>query len=583
MRARRRKDRGTRSILERSPLSVARFARVLALAAALAAAVLLRGAAPARAKAPAPPDRLRAAIEAFSIDSLFAHLERLGSDAMAGRGTGTPGGDAAADYLAARLREYGLRPMGGDGTYFQRIPMRGSFPLPESRLEIARGDSIRSLALGDDYLLYTMGEETHVPRPAPLFFAGYGIVAPEYDYDDYYDRDVEGAIVVFLEGEPPSEDPDYFAGAFPTIHSHPEWKQRVAIARGARGSVMIPARRGPDSPSWEERRSDFAFEHVTLPYDVPRNLNVVVREGPARLLFERSPHTLEDVFEMHRTGTMRSFPLAASMSFRGAFRERDFLASNVLGLLDGRDPLLRETCLVLSAHYDHLGTGPSADGDSIYNGVVDNAIGCAGLLEIARVLAVSGRKPLRPILFAFLTAEEKGLLGARHYALHPAVPLSRTIAAVNVQGLAIFDEFEDVIGIGAEYSTIEDVLAETAASFGLAVSAASSEHYVREAFARSDQFAFAQAGIPSVLVVEGVRGRRIGEEGMLGSLAAWTRERYHTPFDDLSQPIDRSAVLLHGRVILSLAFSLAETYAPPQWKAGSEYARARLRSIAEGR
>jgi len=369
----------------------------------------------------------------------------------------------------------------------------------------------------------------------------------------------------------------------PTIHSLPEIKQRVALSRGARGSVEIPSRREPSERAWEDRARMFAFEHVTLLYDLPRNLNVLLREEPARLLFRGAPDSLEEIFEMDRNGTIRSFPLRARISFRGVHREREFFANNIAGLLEGTDPLLRETCVLLSAHYDHLGMRPAADGDSIFNGVVDNALGCAGLLEIAEVLARAPIPALRPILFLFTTGEEKGLLGARHYCAHPVVPLHRTIANINVQGLAIIDAFEDVLGIGSEFSTIGEPLEAAASALSLSVSRTSSVVLAREAFARSDQLAFAQAGIPALLIVDGVRYRSYSEEEGIRRFIEWGRERYHTPFDDMSQPMCGEAVLQHGHVILATAGALANTFALPQWKPGSLFARARLHSIAEER
>jgi Zn-dependent M28 family amino/carboxypeptidase len=526
---------------------------------------------------------VRAALDAVSEERILAHAARLGSDAMEGRGTGSPGEDSAAAYIAGELRRIGLRPMGDDGSFFQRVPMRGSVPLSESRLEAVCADTSALFTLGEDYLLYTLGEETLIPQPVPLVFAGYGIVAPEFDYSDYQEMDVEGRVVVFLEGEPPSDDPAYFGGAAPTIHSLPEIKQRAALARGALGSVMVPSTRAPEAATWEKRARNFAFEHVTLLTDIPRNMNLVLREEAARLLFRGVPYSLDEVLEMDRSGTIRSFPLRSRIRFQGAHRERGILASNVAGLLEGSDPLLGKSCLLLSAHYDHLGIGPAVDGDSIYNGIVDNALGCAGLLEIAEVLARGPVPTLRPILFLFTTGEEKGLLGARHYCSRPAVPLHRTIANINIQGLAILDVFDDVIGIGSEYSTLGGHLDAVAAELGLSVSRTSSVHLAREAFARSDQLAFAQAGIPALLITDGVRYRGYSEREGLRRFIEWEKERYHTPFDDMSQPMSGEAIVQHCRVVLAAAGALANTFTPPQWNEGSEYARARLRSIAEGR
>jgi len=557
--------------------------RLFGAAASLAALFpLLVAATPVRAVDDLPPE-IRASLERLSADRLWEDAARLAADDLCGRGTGDPGGDAAADFLAGKMAEAGLLPAGEGGTYFQPVPMHGGRPLPDGRLEIHLPDTTLSLAVGGDFLLYTTGAATIVPEPAPLVFAGYGIVAPEYDYNDYQNVQAEGAIVVMLSGEPPSNDPDYFAGEAPTLHSHPEWKQRTAIARGARGTILIPVAREGGGEPWADRRRDFSFEHVTLLQDVPRGLDVLLRPENAPLLFRHAWYSWEEIREMDRASAIRSFPLHVEASFRSDFRERDFVARNVIGRIEGRDPLLKDSHVLLSAHYDHLGVGPPLDGDSIYNGMVDNALGCAALLEIARVLGESERPPLRSVVFLLVTGEEKGLLGSRHYCAHPAVPLSSTIAAINVDGLAITDTFDDVVGIGAGLSTLGAHLRRAADRLGLAVSPIPPFFLAGEAFTRSDQLAFALAGVPSILVMEGTRYRNLGPERGTARFLTWGFTRYHTPFDDADQPIHRPAMLLHCGIVLALAGELANTYTPPQWLPGSEYVTARLRTLAERR
>jgi hypothetical protein len=461
--------------------------------------------------------------------------------------------------------------------------MHGGRPLASSRLWLEGPWGVDSLILEQDYLLYTMGDKTYTPHAAPLVFAGYGIAAPEYDYNDYQNLDVDGRIVVVLSGEPRSDDPDYFDGPLPTRHSSSFTKQQQALARGARGSILVPIEEERTQRSWNTWQHMFAFEHVTLAYSPNRNLNVLLNPERAASLFHGSDIDWRTILDMERQGTLRSFPLAVRAGFVGGFEERDFVASNIVGAITGNDPLLRDSWVLVSAHYDHLGVGPAVQGDSIYNGLVDNALGCATTLEIARTLSSGNPGPRRSVAFLFTTGEEVGLLGARAYCLRPSVPLSRTIANVNVDGIAIFDTFDDIVGVGAEISTLQTHLENLAADLDLILSPVPERIVDSEAFARSDQLAFAEAGIPSILVMEGSRYRHLAPAEGRARFVRWGQERYHTPFDDLRQPVDRDAVLQHSRVLLALVESLADTFTPPQWLPGSPYVNARLRAVAEGR
>ncbi|MBR9978543.1 MAG: M20/M25/M40 family metallo-hydrolase [Bacteroidetes bacterium] len=526
---------------------------------------------------------VRAAMQALSVDTLLRHAAWLADDVRQGRGTGSEGTRAAAQYLAAQLERLGVVPaMDADG-YHQTFPLHGSMPLEESRLLLHTPDGEEELRLWDDYLLYKTGAQTFIPRPVRLMFVGYGIIAPEYDYNDYQNIDVTDAIVVYLSGEPLSADADYFEGPTSTVYSIPEMKQRIAFSRGARGSIMLPLPRVDRGYTWENWKRIFSFEDVTLPITVPSHLSALMSLEAAVRLFDGADWSLADVLEMDERNRIRSFPLYMELSFAGSFRERDFLTSNVIGMLPGSDPLLQDSWVIVSAHYDHLGIGPPMQGDSIYNGFVDNALGCAALLEFARIFSHEKWRPKRSILFLFTAAEEKGLLGSQYYCAHPVAPLYKTIANLNVDGLAILDEFDDVIGVGAEYSTLHMHLQRLAGELDLRVSALPPDFTLLDAFAASDQISFAQAGIPSILVMEGNAYRHLGSAEGYRRFIAWGRERYHTPFDDAGQPVHRAALLQHTRILTAFLAGLANTFEPPQWLRGSRYINARLQSLAEER
>ncbi len=519
-----------------------------------------------------------AAIGEITAQGIEQHVVVLGSDTFEGRAAGSRGGDRAAAYLAAELARLGVEPIGDDGGFLQQVPLSGSRPLPGSRLVISSLGEEQVLVLGRDYLLVTTGEQTLLPRPTPLVFVGYGIIAPEFDYNDYADVDVCGKVVVFLEGEPSSDDPDYFGGGERSVYSAVETKIRIALSRGAVGSVLVPA--GGSSTEWARRRRSYAFEHVTPASSVPRHLSLILHPSLASGLFAEALYDYPAVLEMERTHTVRSFHLPVQIEFVGDFETRSFLAPNVLGVIRGSDRRLRDTFVVVSAHYDHLGIGPPEDGDAVYNGVVDNALGVAGVLEIARVVASVDPAPRRSVIVLFTTAEEEGNLGSSFFLDHPPAPLPDLVADINVDGLAFFEPFDDVVGIGGELSDLGELLGQAARPLGLEVAATDDTMWGHEAFVRSDQSAFADRGVPSILVSEGLRWRSTEVDEAAWRMATWFATRYHTPKDDLEQPLDFEASRQLCQAILALVLVVADAPRAPEWRPGVPYAYERLLSLA---
>lgn len=535
-------------------------------------------------------NNLQQALTRLDTQEIQRHMSYLASDALGGRGTGQPGGELAAIYIANELARMGIQPFGDTPAradddafgYLQQIPMHGSYPLPSSQLTLHTSEAKHRLALQQDYLLYTSGAQTFIPKPVPLVFVGYGIIAPEFDYNDYQSVDVANKVVVYLNGEPPSTDPGYFDGEAETMYAHPDNKRRMAIAQGARGSILIPNPR-TDQISWQHWVHDFSFEMISLAYSPASHLSLVINHNTAKMLFSGTVYDLNDIFRMDRDQTITSFELKSGLSFKGEFNEREFLAANVIGLLEGADSVLKDEYIILSAHYDHFGIGPAVAGDSIYNGAFDNAAGVAGVLEIARVLSQMEAPPQRSIIFLFVTGEEAGVLGSIYYTEHPRVPLHRTMANINVDGLAMFDEFNDIIGVGAEMSTLEDHLKWVAAELNLTVSKIPPQFALSEAFVMSDQIAFAKAGIPSMLVSEGLHYKNTTYEAGLQRMIDWGRDIYHSPFDDLKQEINLAAARQHCQLLLALTCSLANTAQAPEWRPGVPFLITRLQTIAEKR
>jgi len=523
-------------------------------------------------------------LNSISSDNISRHVHFLASDSLEGRGTGQPGGNLAAKYLESEFGKMGLKPTGNDNSYYQYIPMHSSIPLRSSQLDIFIGDDKIPFFLGEDYLLFTSGEQTYLPMPVNMVFAGYGIHAPEFDYNDYHSINVEGKIVVYIEGEPESEDPDYFSGQVPTIYSLPESKQRLAFAKGAAGSIMIPSEIYKYSLNWQTLHHQFSFEDVVLAYTVSSSFNIKINPIAAEILFSESGYNIDEIYEMHRSGRMKSFALESKLSFKGTFRERDFLSANVIGMIPGSDSKQMDSYLIVSAHYDHLGIGPAIDGDSIYNGVLDNAIGTAVMLEIARSIIEDEIKPARSIIFIATTGEEKGLLGSAYYVQNPVKPLHKTIANINIDGIALFNDFTSMVGVGSEHSTLKNYLIAALDKFGLRISKIPDEFYQFDAFNKSDQVMFATAGIPSILVLEGPDNKHLTYDEVINGMIDYNIYHYHKPSDDLNNiVIDYEAAGQHAEVLKELILSIANSNEEPEWNEGSSYINARLRSIAEKR
>jgi Zn-dependent M28 family amino/carboxypeptidase len=278
---------------------------------------------------------------------------------------------------------------------------------------------------------------------------------------------------------------------------------------------------------------------------------------------------------------MRSFDLKTKLSFKGEFKRRDFVASNVIGLIEGSDEELRDSYIIVSAHYDHLGIGEAVKGDSIYNGVFDNAAGTAAVLELAKVFASKSIRTKRSIIFLLLTGEEKGLLGSIYYTDHPIKPLYKTIANINIDGVASFDIFKSIVAVGSEYSTLKNNIEHSAEKMNLSIVPIPSQFVESESFNRSDQIAFANAGIPSVLVLDAPDYVNISKTDAIEKFIYYNQNVYHTPFDDLQQPINYDAVNQHLELLFDIIYSLANSESEPEWNSGAPFINARLRSKAE--
>lgn len=498
--------------------------------------------------------------DARSAERIKAHITFLADDLLQGRETGTPGFDIAAAYVASQLAQIGVKPGAADGSYFQSVPMSGFRSADEGKLLLTpTGGAATPLVFGEDYVpgRNPLSPTTHVS--APLVFVGYGVVGG--DRDDYAGLDVKGKVVVALAGAPASlqtEERAYYASG--------RTKRLAAEARGAVGflSINTPADevRRPfdgsarDWKSWGVTWRDGAGKPFSPAGSAPALASISVKG--AQKIFAGARHSFADVIKAAEAGTPPRFVLPASLDATLNTELKTVESANVVGLIPGADPKLKNEVIVLSAHLDHVGVTSPVNGDSINNGAMDNASGVATTLEVARAFT-EGKPPRRTLMFLLNTGEEKGLVGADYFARNPPTTLP-IVANVNLDMPVLTYDFTDVVAFGAERSTLGPAVQRAAARSGVKLSA---DPMPQEGlFTRSDHFRFVEQGVPSVFLMTGFANG--GEE----AFTTFLREHYHKPSDDLTQPIDYAAGAKFAAINYEITRELADADQAPSWNKG---------------
>ena len=510
----------------------------------------------------------------YSQDSsnIKKHLNYLGSDLFEGRGTGSIGGELAAKYIAINLNKYELTPMGYENTFYQYIPMHGSKATEDSKIVIV-SDKADTLNIKDDFQFYHTGGRIFTPNEISTVFVGYGITADEYEYDDYKNINVEGKVVVYFEGEPSSDNPKYFKGELPTNYSFADTKQKIALSKGAVGTIQIPNYSCKSEIDWEKLTQEYYFEDISLAYLPTPLFSILLNPKSAPKLFNNAKYSFVEIQNMCRNGKCESFELLSKLLLKTKYKRRDFVSPNVVGYLKGSDEKLSNEYIIVSAHYDHLGVGFPVQEDSIYNGVLDNAIGVSALMELAKMFSKNNFYLKRSVIFLFTTGEEKGLLGSSYFIEHSPVSRDKIIANINIDGLAIFGDFNSIVGIGAGLSTLGDILNKVAKQDNLTVENIDDGFDSYESFLRSDQFGFAVSGIPSVLVSDELSLKDYTKDEVIGFWKDYIHNRYHTPFDDLSQIINYAASIKHIRILYNFISELVNIDKEITWKTSSPFQR----------
>jgi Zn-dependent M28 family amino/carboxypeptidase len=510
-----------------------------------------------------------ASLEAIRAEAIAAHTRFLADDLLEGRGTGTRGMALAANYAAAHFESLGLEPAGDQGSYFQRISFRKVTLEPEgSALSLLSGGREQRLRFGEDFLMRGHPFETALELTAPLVFAGYGVTAPERNYDDYAGLDARGKIVVLLSGAP-----EPFPSTVRAHYSSNSVKLENAVAHGAVGVITVWTKKDEQRFPWPRIRRfagrpslhwHDAEGQVSDAYPAIRGM-AIVNHGTAERLFAGAPASLDEVLAAAAEGKVKGFALPAQARIRMRSRHERVECANVVAVFRGSDQHLREEFVVFSAHLDHEGIGTPLGDDAIYNGALDNASGSAVLFEIARAFAALPQRPRRSVLFLATTAEEEGLLGADYFARHPTVPLDALVANINLDAIPALVATKDFVALGAEHSSLGAVAEAAARELGLELSPDSSPE--QNFFIRSDQYPFVKQGVPALFLIPGNKAAEPGVDAA-ERFQRYLTTIYHTPKDDMTQPLDFQAAATAARINFLIGFRVAEASERPQWNPG---------------
>jgi Zn-dependent M28 family amino/carboxypeptidase len=532
----------------------------------------------APAAAPRPSSAAFAAMETINGERIRAHVRFLSHDLLEGRGTGQRGGDIAAEYIATQFAVYGLKPAGDNGTYMQKVPMVGITPAPETTFSLVPSSgSPVSLKVLDDYVAYDQTQQPQSDIDAPIVYVGYGIHAPEYNWDDYKDADVKGKVLLMLVNEPPSDDAKFFKGKALTYYGRWTYKYEEAARRGAVAVLLIHQTDMASYP-WEVVRNSNSGEKSYLKLDGTPKLKAAawVQLEVAEKLARSAGLNLGKMMTEAQSRNFKPVPLPAKLQARMVSKIRPFESNNVIGLLPGADARLKSEAVLYTAHYDHLGIRPDMPGDNIYNGANDNATGCGVLLELARAFSQSAEKPRRSIVFASVTAEEQGLLGSEYLGKHPPIPAGKITLDLNYDDLPPLGSPEEVEVSGAERTTFYKTVEATAKDFRLAIR--SDAHPEAGHFYRSDHFSLARVGIPAFSVNEGVKYKGHDEAWGLKQDEDYNQKHYHQPSDEYLPSMDFTGDAAMARFGFVLGWQAAALPQLIGWEKGDEFEAPRLKS-----
>jgi len=517
------------------------------------------------------------ALETINPEHIRWHVRFLSHDLLEGRGTGQRGGDLAAEYIATQFAEYGLKPVGDHGTYMQKVPLVGITTLPETRFTLVpkRGEAMTLKPL-DEYVAYDQTQQPESNVDAEIVFVGYGIEAPEYNWDDYKGVDVRGKVLLMLVNEPPSDDAKFFKGKALTYYGRWTYKYEEAARKGAVGVLLVHQAQMASYP-WEVVRNSNSGEKSALKVEGPalKVASWIHLDVASRLAFA-SGASIDKLMTSANSRDFHPLNLAARLQAHMVSRIRNFEANNVVAILPGSDRKLAEEAVLYTAHYDHFGVRPDMPGDNIFNGAEDNATGCGILLELARAFGGAPIRPRRSILFAAVTGEEQGLLGSEYLGKHPPIPAGKISLDLNYDDVKPLGAPEEVQVAGAERTNFYPNVEATSKEFRLNIRADARPEAGH--FYRSDHFSLARVGIPSFSINEGMKFKGHPESWGLDKEREYVDKHYHQPSDEFRPDMD----FVGDSAMASFGFALGwEAASLPKligWQKGDEFEAARLKT-----
>jgi Zn-dependent M28 family amino/carboxypeptidase len=518
-----------------------------------------------------------------SIDQqqILQHIKTLASDEFEGRAPGSKGEDLTAKYLTEQFTQLGLKPGNPDGTYVQKVPLVGITAKETTPLSITKGSQKQTFKWRDEVVAWSkrVADDASV-NASDVIFAGYGIEAPEFDWNDFKDLDVKGKTIIVLVNDPqipdPSDpaklDPRTFGGNAMTYYGRWTYKFEEGARKGA-AAILIVHEEGPAGYPFAVVQGNLGekFDLVTPDKNMGRaSIEGWITLDAAKKLLKLGGQDFDTLKKQATTREFKPVPLGvkASIAIHNTMRTID--SQNLVAKLEGSDPRLKDEYVIYSAHWDHFGIGAPVNGDRIYNGAADNASGVATVLEIARAFTQAKPQPKRSILFLMVTAEEQGLLGSQYYSVAPLYPLAKTAADLNVDGINQWGRTKDITVVGLGASDLDDYLRQAAGEQGGRTLTADPEPE-KGFYYRSDHFHFAKQGVPALDPDAGIQ--YIGKPDDYGKKRRdeYTTKDYHKPSDEVKPDWDLSGAVEDAQLLLTVGYRVANADKFPEWKAGNEF------------
>jgi len=523
-------------------------------------------------------EKLKPALDSITPDAMLADIKALSSDEFEGRGPGTKGEELSVNYIADRFKKIGLKPGNPDGTYFQEVPLAGI--TTEPRMSFAVKNQPNELKFQDDFVASSARLQNEIKVDnSDVVFVGYGIVSPEYGWDDYKGVDVRGKTILMLINDPPIPDPNdpskldekMFKGKAMTYYGRWTYKYEIAARKGAAAAVIIHETE-PAAYPWQVVRSSWSKENCELD-DPNKNMSAVsvrswITLDAAKKLLADCGQDFDALKKSAISKDFRPVALGAKANIEIKQTIRRFKSRNVIGKFEGSDSKRKDEYVIYTAHWDHLGKHPELQGDQIFNGAVDNASGDGAVIALAQAFTKVDPPPKRSVLFMCTTGEEAGLLGAKWYAEHPLYPLNKTLADINMDSLNVWGKARDVEDVSYGFSDLDEMLATAAKRQGrVAIPNARPE---KGAIYRADNFEFSKAGVPSLYVSKGEHLMSRPENAPLRS-DEFDLKDYHQRSDEIKPDWDLSGTVQDVDLLFEVGYEVANAEKFPEWKPGNEF------------